>query len=76
MRDKTDSFAEESLLRHLRGAPWPATRDELIEYAARTGAALQLLEELYALPAGDTRYAALETLVAPISRVSHDRGVA
>lgn len=74
MQEKTDSFAEASQLSRLRGAPWPATRDELIAYAARTGAALQLLEQLYALPDGDTRYAALAALMAPALRVSCDRG--
>lgn len=75
MREKSDSLAEASHVRHLRGAPWPATKDELIEFAARTGAALALLEELYALPDGDARYAALETLPAP-AHVARDRGVA
>ena len=71
MREITDSFADSQLgepihVAQLRDAPWPATKDELIEFAARTGAALQLLEELYALPDGETRYVALETVLAPL----------
>ena len=85
MREKTDHFGEAdhpgethrfggvNHVVQLRDAPWPATKDELIEFAARTGAALQLLEELYALPDGDTRYVAHESLLAPLP---HHRGVA
>ena len=30
----------------LEDAPWPATRDELIDYAARSGAPLEVIENL------------------------------
>ena len=30
-------------------APWPATRDELIDYAIRTGAPLEVVENLQAI---------------------------
>ncbi len=48
----------------LRAAPWPATKDELIDFAARNGAPLQLLEELFALPDDDARYEGFETVLA------------
>lgn len=48
----------------LRAAPWPATKDELIDYAARTAAPLQLLEELFALPDDGVTYDGLETVLA------------
>jgi len=35
---------------YLEDAPWPATRDELIDYATRTGAPLELVENLRELP--------------------------
>ncbi len=34
------------LAHHLEDAPWPATRDELIDYAIRSGAPLEVLENL------------------------------
>lgn len=42
---------------------WPATRDDLIAHAAASGAPLQLLEELFALPADDRCYDSLATLM-------------
>lgn len=34
------------LASHLEEAPWPATRDELIDYAIRSGAPLEVIENL------------------------------
>jgi hypothetical protein len=34
------------LAQHLEDAPWPATRDELIDYAIRSGAPLEVIENL------------------------------
>ena len=34
------------LATHLEDAPWPATKEELIDYAERTGAPLEVLENL------------------------------
>ena len=53
-----------SLVTLLRGAPWPATKDELIDYAARMEAPLQLLEELFSLPDDDVTYDEIETVLA------------
>ena len=36
------------LAHHLEEAPWPATRDELIDYAIRSGAPLEVIENLQA----------------------------
>jgi len=33
----------------LEDAPWPATKDELLDYANRTGAPLQVIENLQEL---------------------------
>jgi hypothetical protein len=49
----------------LRGASWPATREDLIDFVARTDAPLQLLEDLYALPGDGTRYDTPEMVLAP-----------
>ena len=37
------------LASYLSDAPWPATRDELIDYAIRTGALLEVVENLQAI---------------------------
>ena len=37
------------LASYLSDAPWPATKDELIDYAIRTGAPLEVVENLQAL---------------------------
>lgn len=34
------------LARYLEDAPWPATKDELIDYATRSGAPLEVVENL------------------------------
>ena len=37
------------LASHLSDAPWPATKDELVDYAIRTGAPLEVVENLQAI---------------------------
>ena len=37
------------LASYLSDAPWPATKDELIDYAIRTGAPLEVVENLQAV---------------------------
>ena len=37
------------LASYLSDAPWPATRDELIDYAIRTGAPLEVVENIQAI---------------------------
>ncbi|MFV0539719.1 MAG: DUF2795 domain-containing protein [Aestuariibaculum sp.] len=37
------------LANYLSDAPWPATKDELIDYAIRTGAPLEVVENLQAI---------------------------
>ena len=37
------------LASYLSDAPWPATRDELIDYAIRTGAPFEVVENLQAI---------------------------
>jgi len=41
----------------LEDAPWPATKDELIDYAVRSGAPLEVLENLQEIEdEGEIRY--------------------
>ena len=37
------------LAQYLSDAPWPASKDELIDYAIRTGAPLEVVENLQAI---------------------------
>lgn len=41
------------LATYLEDAPWPATRDELIDYAVRSGAPLEVIENLQAIEEED-----------------------
>ena len=43
---KTIMLWTPELAAYLEDAPWPATRDELIDYAIRAGAPLQVIENL------------------------------
>jgi len=48
------------LISHLEDAPWPATRDELVDFAIRTGAPLEVVENLQELDAEDSTYESVE----------------
>ena len=37
------------LAQHLEDAPWPATKDELIDYSIRSGAPIEVIENLQEL---------------------------
>ena len=44
----------------LEDAPWPATKDELIDYAQRSGAPLEVIENLNELDEDNMVYEAIE----------------
>ena len=46
----------------LEDAPWPATKDELIDYAQRSGAPLEVIENLNALDEDNMVYEAIEDI--------------
>ncbi len=46
----------------LEDAPWPATKDELIDYASRTGAPVELLENLRELEDSEEPYESIEEI--------------
>ena len=50
------------LASYLDDAPWPATRDELIDYAIRTGAPVEVVENLQELEDGEEPYETMEDL--------------
>ena len=50
------------LAQYLSDAPWPATKDELIDYAIRTGAPLEVVENLQAAEDEGEMYESMEEL--------------
>jgi len=50
------------LAHNLVDAPWPATRDELIDYAMRTGAPLEVLENLQEMEDEGEAYDAIDDI--------------
>ena len=60
----------------LEDAPWPATKDELIDYAVRSGAPLEVLENLQEIEDEGEIYESIED-IWPISsstrrNIKHD----
>ncbi len=50
------------LASYLEDAPWPATKDELLDYALRTGAPVEVVENLQELEDGEEPYESMEDL--------------
>ena len=50
------------LAQYLADAPWPATKDELIDYAIRTGAPMEVVENLQAAEDEGEFYESMEEL--------------
>jgi hypothetical protein len=50
------------LASYLDDAPWPATKDELIDFAARTGAPTQVIQNLEELDDTDEPYESIEEI--------------
>lgn len=50
------------LASYLDDAPWPATKEELIDYAVRTGAPLEVLQNLEELEDSDEPYESMEEI--------------
>ncbi len=50
------------LASYLDDAPWPATRDELIDYADRIGAPLEVIENLKELEDDDEIFETIEDI--------------
>ncbi len=49
------------LASYLEDAPWPATKEELIDYALRTGAPMEVIENLKELE-DDIEYESIEEI--------------
>lgn len=50
------------LASYLLDAPWPATKEELIDYAIRTGAPVEVVENLQELEGGEEPYEGVEDI--------------
>ena len=50
------------LASHLEDAPWPATKDELIDYSIRSGAPIEVVENLQELEDEGELYEGLEDI--------------
>lgn len=50
------------LAAYLDDAPWPATKEELIDYASRTGAPIEVIENLQELEDSDEPYESIEDI--------------
>ncbi len=50
------------LASHLEDAPWPATKDELIDYSIRSGAPIEVIENLQELEDEGDMYEGLEDI--------------
>lgn len=48
------------LASHLEDAPWPADKDELIDFAIRTGAPLEVIENLQELEGDEEIYDSID----------------
>ncbi|MCS7000737.1 MAG: DUF2795 domain-containing protein [Bacteroidota bacterium] len=55
-------FWTPELARYLEDAPWPATKEELLDYANRTGAPQQVLDNLMELEDSDVLYEGIEDI--------------
>ncbi len=47
---------------YLEDAPWPATRDELVDFAMRSGAPMEVVENLQELPDDDAPFESIEEI--------------
>ena len=50
------------LASYLDDAPWPATKEELIDYAVRTGAPARVIENLQELEDNEEPYESMEEI--------------
>lgn len=56
------------LASYLDDAPWPATKEELIDYAVRSGAPMEVMENLQGLEDEDEYYETIEDVWADYPR--------
>ena len=52
------------LAKYLEDAPWPATKEELLDYAVRTGAPIEVIQNLQELEEAEEPYESIEDIWA------------
>jgi len=57
---QADMYWTLELAAYLEDAPWPATKDELIDYAERTGSPVEVVENLKAIEDDGEPYESIE----------------
>ncbi len=62
MGDDTAMIWTIELASYLDDAPWPATKEELIDYAVRTGAPIEVIQNLEELEDSDEPYESIEEI--------------
>lgn len=50
------------LAKHLEDAPWPATKDELLDYATRSGAPFEVIQNLQELEDSEDTFESIEEI--------------
>jgi len=59
---RVDMYWTLELASYLEDAPWPATKDELIDFAMRTGAPLEVVENLQAIEDDEEMFETIEDI--------------
>lgn len=62
LKQKRTMFWTLELASYLEDAPWPATKDELIDYAIRSGAPIEVVENLQELEDEGEVYESIEDI--------------
>ena len=57
------------LASYLSDAPWPATKDELIDYAIRSGAPLEVVENLQSIEDEGESYDSIDEVLDMINQI-------
>ena len=62
LKNKKTTYWTLELASKLEDAPWPATKDELIDYAMRSGAPLEVIENLQEMEDEGEIYESIEDI--------------
>ena len=69
---KTNMFWTPELAQYLEDAPWPATKEELLDYANRSGCPMQVIDNLYELDDTDELIESMEDLWPEYEDISNE----
>ena len=63
------------LASYLEDAPWPATKDELIDFAMRTGAPLEVVENLQQIEDDEEVFDTIEDFLKGTDTIAYTGGI-